>query len=39
MEENAAGKEAACYWKNGVKTALSDGSTSAAANDVVLVPR
>jgi hypothetical protein len=38
-ETNAAGNWAACYWKNGARTALSDGRNHAEATAVALVPR
>jgi hypothetical protein len=36
-EYNAVGEEVACYWKNGVRTALSDGTRRAEAKAIVLV--
>jgi hypothetical protein len=38
-ENNSAGKNVACYWKNGVKTVLSDGKNDAGADAMTLVAR
>jgi hypothetical protein len=35
-ENNAAGNGAAWYWKNGVKTVLSDGGNDASAAAIAL---